>query len=118
VSRHDDAGYRWVADLPPGSAEPEDEERHVAGSVIRFMWDHGCVVPLWDEEGPLPEDPDWLEAELGLSRDLVDDMAAWAADHDALALGPDHIHQAELLVSRLRREVPAGFTVVDRESGH
>ena len=54
-------GHRWVAHPPPGSAELEegDEERH-AGSVIRFMWDHGCVVPLWDVEGPLPEDPEWL----------------------------------------------------------
>ena len=116
MSRDEGESFGWVAHPPPGSDEHADDERHVAGLVIRFMWDHGCVVPLWDEEGPLPEDPDWLAAELGLSRELVEDMAAWASDEDALPMDPAHTRAAELLFARLQAEIPARFTLVNRQS--
>ncbi len=110
-------GYRWLANPPPGAPQAEDgDERRVVGSVIRFMWDHGCGVPLWDEDGPLPDDPDWLAAELGVSRTLVGDMAAWVAEEDARTIGPAHTHQAAILFARLRAEVPARFTLLNRES--
>jgi hypothetical protein len=116
VSTGDGEGLRWVADPPAGVVEPEDEEQHVAGTVIRFMWDYGCDVPLWDEDGPLLEDPDWLAAELGLSGELVRDLVAWAAHYEDAAGGREHPHEAERLFARLQSEVPARFTLRNRES--
>ena len=107
--------FEWVADRLPGAPEAEDEERQV-GPVIRFMWDHGCVVPLWDTDGPLAEDPDWLAAEVGVSRRLFDDMSAWTADQKDGNLGPEHTMEAERLFARLRAEVPPRFKLVNQES--
>lgn len=119
---------RWSPDPPPGWVEREDEPRQVEGTVIRFMCDYGCDMPLWDEDGPLPRDPTWLAGKLGLSRDLVDDLAAWAADWDSpggeepgrldawLARRGEHRQEASRLFARLRAEVSARFEVVDRES--
>src|SRR4051794_29773461 len=63
-------GAYWSADrqlaLGRGAerhAATDDDEpvdHTVSGSVIRFMWDYGVRVPLWDAEGLLPEESDWL----------------------------------------------------------
>lgn len=44
------------------------------------MWDYGVRVPLWDEEGLLPDDPDWLRRVLGLSDALIEDLTRWGLD--------------------------------------
>jgi hypothetical protein len=49
-----------------------------------------------DEGGPLPEDPDWLAAELGVRRDL-DDMSAWTAAEEEANIGSEHTHETERL---------------------
>src|SRR3954454_7076928 len=77
---------RWSADPPPGQVAADGDrldERHVAGTLIRFMCDYGVEMPLWDEDGDLPNDHDWLSRELGLSRELVTDLAAWASDWES-----------------------------------
>ena len=63
------AGYREVGD-------DDDAYGSVSGTRIRLMCDHGVAMPLWDEDGLLPEDTDWIERELGLSRSLIADLTA------------------------------------------
>ena len=97
----------------------------VSGRVIRFMWDYTVQVPLWDEEGLLPEEPTWLRGELGLSDELIETLTRWGNDMtgaDAtLPDGPPERHReaydeldrrARVLVERLRREVGARYEVV------
>ena len=73
-------------------------------------------VPLWDEEGLLPEDESWLGRVLGLSSTLVADLAAWGqamgrlVDHRTTVPGEDEAlaeldARARGLVARLEREV-------------
>lgn len=50
------------------------------GDAIRFMWDYGVTVPLWDREGLLPDDPRWLRKTLGLSEHLIRALSAWGKD--------------------------------------
>ncbi|MFC7500488.1 hypothetical protein ACFQRR_00430 [Nocardioides sp. GCM10030258] len=92
----------------------------VAGDVIKFMWDYGVVVPLWDATGLVPEEPAWLREVLGLSDTLINDLTDWgnAMNHvdakppltteQALA---DLSRRAKELVDRLQRELGPRFTV-------
>lgn len=90
------------------------------------MGEYGVSMPLWDEGGPVPDDPDWLERELGLSRDLVADLAAWAADWDVPTSDPtsrqawvsrraQHKAEAQRLFTRLQDEILPRFTAVMKE---
>jgi hypothetical protein len=41
---------RWSADPPPGRVAADGDtldERHVAGTLIRFLCDYGVEMPLW-----------------------------------------------------------------------
>ncbi len=94
------------------------------GTVIRFMPEDSVSVPLWDEEGLLSEEPEWLNRALGLSPELVADLAAWGDDWNAPHRGEKFAVEALrardrrlaagalVLVERLRSELPEGFTVV------
>lgn len=114
-------------DLPDGarpSAEPpargaDDElDFTVTGDVIRFMWDYGVEVPLWDGDGLVAEEPEWLRRALGLSDPLIEDLSAWGRAMNDLD-GPggteqayrDLDRQARELVPRLQQEVGSRFTI-------
>lgn len=123
------------ADLPPpyfgdyphgaywsvaGRSDAEDnayseEDYSVDGSVLRIMWDEGAG-PLWaDGEGLLPDDPEWLQRPLGLSKALIEDLLGWQHDMDAAAQHhpptPHLAEAAERLADRLRAEVGSRFEV-------
>ena len=84
------------------------------------MWDYGVRVPLWDAEGLLPEDGEWLRGVLGLSDPLIEDLTTWGLDMDALDAAPSRRTtkayealdaRARELVQRLRREVGPRYSV-------
>lgn len=112
----------WSADTSPDDVDEENYE--VSGTVIRFMPDVTVTVPLWDAGGLLPEESTWLNQALGLSAELVADIAAWGEDWNTAGSGgqrftheqhrqrPRRLRtEAETLVERLRAELPPGFTV-------
>ncbi len=116
-------GPYWSAYVPIGDDSAEVEETYeIAGTMIRFMPEYGVTVPLWDEEGYLSEDPEWLNRALGLSPELVADLAKWGAEWDAPQLrltAAQHAArdlagaaEAQQLVERLRAELPPQFRVV------
>lgn len=99
----------------------EGDEGSVSGDVIRFMWDYSVHIPLWGDEGKLPEEPEWLRRELGLSDGLIDGMATWG--HDMCELdgteaafdmetGRVMDERARDLVERLRAELGSRYRVV------
>ncbi|HET7326910.1 MAG TPA: hypothetical protein VFJ14_06435 [Nocardioidaceae bacterium] len=118
-------GAYWSVDVP--ADDQEDESYEVSGTTITFMPDDSVTVPVWDEEGLLPEDPAWLHQVLGLSPELVADIATWGTEWNAAGTGsrhlpgmPDQAHpnrldaEAHILAERLRAELPSAFTVLLR----
>lgn len=102
----------------PGSSERETQQ--VEGTELRFMWDYGVTVPLWDASGLLPDDREWLSAALGLNGSLVDELQAWGEAMEHLDANPrlgtpkayrDLDRQAKKLVARLQDELAGRFTV-------
>ncbi|GAB3251474.1 hypothetical protein GCM10027425_09410 [Alteromonas gracilis] len=121
---------RYFGDYPDGaywSAEPREAapeagpaDHTVNGSTIRFMWDYGVRVPLWDDIALLPDDPDWLRAALGLSDPLIRDLTAWGREMNALDAAPRRRTQAaydaldvraRVLVRRLEQEIGSRFSI-------
>jgi hypothetical protein len=107
----------WTGGAPGAS---ERAAAHVEGTALRFMWDYGVVVPLWDASGLLPDDRAWLEAALGLPGSTVDDLRAWGEAMQHLDANPrlgtpkayrDLDRQAKKLVARLEDELAGRFTV-------
>jgi hypothetical protein len=91
----------------------------VSGSVIRFMWDYGVRVSLWDAEGLLPEESDWLREALGLSDPLIEDLGSWGREMNALVAAPSRRPtdayealdaRARALVQRLEQEIGSRFS--------
>ena len=109
-------GQGWYAPDPGERGhQPSGEDIHLNGTKVGFFWDYGVTVPLWDEEGLLPDDPDWLERELSLSRGLIADLVTWAALQDRTGSPPDpdtHRAEEERLFLRLREELGPGIEVV------
>src|SRR5690606_28490687 len=70
-------GSYWTAEGPTGSAEDDALDFTVEGNSIKFMWDYGVVVPLWDGNGLVPQEPKWLHNALGLSDALIRDLRDW-----------------------------------------
>lgn len=116
-------GAYWSAEVPQGAQDEEPYE--VGGTTIRFMPDDTVAVPLWDDEGLLPEDPLWLNTVLGLSLELVADIVGWSEDWNASGAGGQRFanrqHQeqqrrldaeARALVERIRSQPSPGLTVV------
>jgi hypothetical protein len=118
-------GAYWSAE-PLASSDDATQAYAVSGHVVRFMWDHGVSVPLWDEEGLLPSEPEWLQAELGISEELIEALSLWgrdmiSADGTAWNLRPTAERQqayreldvrARGLVEWLRRELASRYDVV------
>ena len=106
---------------------PEEAADHiVSGTEIRFIWDYGVTVPLWDAEGLLPDDSAWLQEALGLSDELVMALTAWGSEMCRVddqpwerELSPQQWEiaygalndRAKDLVVRLRRELTSPFAV-------
>lgn len=113
-------GAYWSAERLPKAAEDEPADHTVSGVEIRFMWDFGVRVPLWDDDGLLPEDPAWLRTALGLSDPLIDDLTRWGTDMDALDAAPSRRTteaydaldvRARELAERLRQELGPRLSV-------
>lgn len=83
------------------------------------------LLPLWDREGLLPDETEWLREALGLSEDLIDALGAWGHDMNT-ADGTswkqrskdewEHAYReldarARDLVERLRRELAPRYKV-------
>lgn len=88
-------------------------EPPVSGDRIAFFFDYGVTVPLWDEDGLLPDEPEWLERELGLSNELIAALVEWAARQDLP--GPRTVEdqdEEERLFQRLQHELSPRFTAV------
>ena len=101
-------GAYWSAEQPAGTDDEDEPADHtVSGSVIRFMWDYGVRVPLWDAEGLLPEDPGWLREALGLSDALIEDLGSWGRDMESLDAAPGRrtVSAYETLDTRARELV-------------
>lgn len=112
-------GAYWSAERREPTEDDVDDYT-VSGDVIRFMWDYTVVVPLWSEDGLLPEKPEWLRVALGLSDPLIHDLSEWGRAMNTLDGDPrlrteqayrDLDVRARELVERLQQEVGARFTV-------
>lgn len=107
-------GAYWSAERIPGLTEDDALDLSVEGDVIRFMWDYGVVVPLWDGNGLVPEEQEWLRGALGLSDGLIHDLREWGNDMNHLdANAPSRAEsayrrldqRARALVDRLAEEL-------------
>lgn len=113
-------GWYWSAER---DHEDDDEpvDYAVAGTSLTFSWDFGVTVPLWDDEGLLPDNPEWLRTALGLSVELIRDLDRWGRDMLQVDEGkPPHSQsesmdtRAQTLVERLRQELAGRFFVTYR----
>ena len=109
-------GMYWTAERHHDQDEQPDD--YTVTGDLKFDWDFGVTVPLWDDEGLLPDDPEWLRRALGLSDELIRDMDRWGRDCLRLDLGelpqdmPETMESRALaLVERLRQELAGRFTV-------
>jgi hypothetical protein len=120
----DESMSRWYGGVPgqgwyapgPGEVVPasSDEETHIEGTEIRFFYDYGGG-PLWDEGGEIPNEPDWLHRELGLSSALIADLLAWVEIQDHRPPGPYSVSEErdeEQLFRRIQQELKPGLQAV------
>ncbi len=112
-------GAGWTGG-PPAGVERGDAQGQLVGDTIRFMWDYGVDVPLWDERGLVPDEPAVLRDVLGLDDALADDLRAWGRAMQDLDADPrrgtpkayrDLDRQAKKLAARVGEAVGPGFTV-------
>jgi hypothetical protein len=122
VTGKNSGGFDWLA-FPH---DPDDASaaagKHAGGAVIRMMPEHGSAMSLWDANGELPDEHDWLHDHLGLSYNLLAEIEAWSSDWgqlhsdsgDVLAALPAELHRArgEALCERIRAEIRPLFTVI------
>lgn len=113
-------GAYWSAERPATTDEGEPVDRAVSGSDICFMWDYGVRIPLWDTYGLLSEEPEWLREALGLSDPLIEDLARWGRDMEALDASASRrttdAYEAldargRVLVQRLQQEFGSRFSI-------
>jgi hypothetical protein len=113
-------GAYWSAERRAQGQEDEPADYSVSGSVLRMMWDYGVRVPLWDAEGLLPEEPDWLRKALGLSDPLIEDLTRWGLDMVELDAVPSRRTteayealdaRARELAERLQQELGSRYRV-------
>ena len=115
----DPSGPHWSAFPPPGREDADDEPLEIVG-VLRFRMPEDAVdFPLWDDHGLLPEEPEILHEQLGLSLGLVADLMDWGRAWNGVGPGEagdgdrsELVSQASLLVDRLRSELGDGQRVV------
>ena len=100
--------------------DAEDEESFEVVGTIRFCMPEDEVdLPLWDDNGLLPWEPELLEAGLGISVGLVEDLTYWGSAwnarhrvHDPAAQETRLRTEATVLAERIRKELRAGIEVV------
>jgi hypothetical protein len=122
----DESMSQWFGGVPgqgwyapgPGEVVPASskEETHMEGTKIRFFYDYGGG-PLWDEGGEIPNEPDWLHRELGLSSALIADLLAWVEVQDHRPPGPYSVGEErdeEQLFRRIQKELKPGLQAVRR----
>ncbi|WP_158648112.1 hypothetical protein [Nocardioides houyundeii] len=111
---------------PVTDGEEDAYDAPPIGDVIRFMWDYTVNVPLWDAEGLLREEPEWLRRQLGLGDKLIEALTDWGSrmNHlDGTRWGQksdaeweqayrDMDARARDLVERLRTELGTRYRVV------
>ncbi len=95
-----------------------------SGPQSRREWDepHGYLllmpselleIPLWDEEGVLTTEPDYLSEVLGLTDELIVDLIEWGlayAEHEKVPQSA-YMQRGAALVERLRAEVGTKYPV-------
>lgn len=105
---------------PPGVTLDDDDELRVVGTLRFRMPEDDVDFPLWDDDGPMPDDPEDLHAGVGLSAHLVADLSAWGAawnQRRGLSSQELEAHRAGLraeavaLVDRMRLETHEGIEV-------
>lgn len=69
-------------------ADAVEDPYSIDGDQIRFMWDYGVSVPLWTDEGLLPDEPEWLRESLGLSDTMIDGLTRWGEAMEARDADP------------------------------
>ena len=99
----------WQASPPPGADWPEEEWS--VGRDIRLMHDVGGGLPLWDENGRLPEESDFVHGFLGLSVQLVADLNSWSDAVERGQLQESTVEAGKRLRERLAGELGEGFRV-------
>lgn len=102
-------GDGWYA--APSNGDMDDE--WTVGPRIRVMAEAGGGLPLWDDEGRLPEEPEFLHGYLGLTSELVDDLRSWAdaiEENSVIDMGAV-TDEGERLRERLQRELGDAFEV-------
>ena len=71
--------HRYISAFPPSGAQFDNDGVEVVG-VIRFRMPEDEVdLPLWDDHGLLPAEPELLKSGLGISAALIADLLAWGA---------------------------------------
>ena len=101
---------------------PDDElDFEVESHELRFLWDYGVLVPLWESGvGLVPDDDEWLRRALGLPQPLIEDLRAWGELMEQLDANPgmrtDQAYaeldrRARSLVERVREALGPAFTV-------
>jgi hypothetical protein len=96
-----------------------DEETFEVLGIIRFcMPENEVDLPLWDDDGLLPWEPELLEAGLGISAKLTDDLKCWGAAWNSRRRVRDPASQEErlrteagALVEGMRSELKPGLEV-------
>jgi hypothetical protein len=110
----------WSVETSSGIQQEQTADYSVSGPVIRLMWDYGVELPLWDADGLLPEEADWLRQALGLSDRLIDDLRAWGLEMERLDAEPrqrtEDAHEVmklrgQELALRLQQEVGSRFRI-------
>jgi hypothetical protein len=114
-------GAYWSAERMSDAQEDAPADYSVSGPVLRLMWDYGVWIPLWDAEGLLPEEPEWLRDALCLSERLIDDLGRWGLDMNELDSAAPHRRTRKAfaalevrgreLALRLQEEVGSRYTV-------
>lgn len=89
-------------------------EQWRVGHEIRIMAEVGGGLPLWDEEGHLPEEHEFVVDYLGLDEELVAEMLTWANQYDEHAIQDrdEWSAQGEQLKSRVAKTLGPDFSVI------
>jgi len=104
----------------------DDQDDAVAGDAIQFRWDYTVTVPLWDEDGLLPEEPEWLRRALGLSERMIERLTRWGeamkaqdgnphpGSLESRAVREDLRRRGRALSNELQRELGGRYPVTYR----